>query len=136
MIVKDLSESLTLQGLIHGYRLGIGEMEELAGKSADIKWIGNFRSVEEAYAYAGMSEYYKETIAPPTSPTLPSDDTTEPVTVVDTEPDNTSADVTDNSGKTTDGKSNTGLIIGIIAGVAAAVVIAAVVVMIVKKKKK
>ena len=56
--------------------------------------------------------------------------------MVDTEPDNTSADVTDNSGKTTDGKSNTGLIIGIIAGVAAAVVIAAVVVMIAKKKKK
>ncbi|MBO4868300.1 MAG: hypothetical protein J5585_01170 [Clostridia bacterium] len=136
LIVKDLSEALTWQGVIHGYRLGIGEMEDLAGKSADIKWIGNFRSVEEAYAYAGLSEYYKETIAPPTPPTAPADDTTEPVTTVDTEPDNTSAEVTDDTGKTTDDKSNAGLIIGIIAGVAAAVIIAVVVIMIVKKKKK
>ena len=58
ILTIDLSQSSMWNGIINGYRLTIGDRNDLNGQSADIKWIGNFKTVEEAYTYAGMKDLY------------------------------------------------------------------------------
>lgn len=135
ILTIDLSQSSMWNGIINGYRLTIGDKNDLAGQSADIKWIGNFKTVEEAYTYAGMKDLYDKNMAPPTPPTA-ADTDTEPAendTTDQTTENAGTSDVTknDNAKKGTD----TGLIIGIIAAI---IVVAAVIcaVIVIRKKKK
>ena len=145
LLVIDLTEETTWEGYINSFRLDIAGDGSLAGETADLMWIGFFRSEKDAYTYAKMGEYYaKEYEAAPTTTVTEAEATkdVEPASsdtgAESTAPEGSSTDKTTDTEKTDDTtkKSNTGAIVGII--IAAVVVVAAVVCGIVlgKKKKK
>lgn len=134
LLVIDLSaeENWGADKRINGFRFDLAADGSLDGKECDVAWLGFFRNVKEVCAYAKM-EYVEavtseeETTAAEATPP----ESTSGVTGAVTEK---TSDTTTVAVKQESGKNNTGVIIGVIAGVAA--VCGAVIAVILIKKKK
>ena len=155
LLTVDLTGEPYWEGTINAFRLDITANKDFTEEDTfDIDWIGFFRSEAEAFAYAGMSDYYNKTYG-----TTPADDTTAADDTTKADDETKADDTTTQSGDTTTnadpatttaenkggettaaaqsgGGLPTGAIIGII--IAAVVAVAAVVIAVVlgKKKKK
>ncbi|MBO4868184.1 MAG: hypothetical protein J5585_00570 [Clostridia bacterium] len=140
IMTVDLGTENTWDGMINGFLLAVASAGVLTDTTADIMWIGFFRSEKDAYEYAGMGDYFarENGLAPATQA-----DTTEAATDAATEPDAT-ADVTDDV--TTDApetqpsepgkKSGGGAVIWITVGAVAAIAAVTAVIVAVRRKKK
>lgn len=147
LVCVDLTDEATWEGIIHGYRLDIAGDGSLNEQSADIMWIGFFRTEKDAYYYANMNEYYdkeygtaatsEDTAATPDDTTSASDPASSDAATGTEATPGTDAPAT-TTGKASEGdkKSNAGLIIGIVAGVVVIAAAAAAGIVMSKKKKK
>ena len=145
LMTVDLEYEDTWEGFINNFLLAVCSTGYLDKQTADIMWIGFFRTEKDAYNYAGMGEYYAKENGEEAT-------VTETETVTDTETlpyesDIENAETTTNGVKDTQkpaesttqtgakGGANIGLIIGVIAGVTAVTAVVAAIVIQSKKKK-
>ena len=137
LLVIDLTEESYwgADRRINGFRFDLAPDGSLEDKECDIAWLGFFRSLKEACAYAKME--YIEAADKTTEEITTETETTTAEAVITTERTETEkADITTNAAEPETQKNNTGLIIGIISVVIALCAVVAMIIAVRKKREK